>query len=38
MEEIEKEIDEQIGGKWVLDRSENFDDALKEMGKAFQLY
>ena len=38
MEEIEKKIVETIGGKWALDRSENFDDALKEMGTALNVY
>ena len=32
MVEIEKDISVKIGGKWALDRSENFDEALKEMG------
>jgi len=26
-------IEGQLVGKWCLDRSENFEDALKEMGK-----
>ena len=29
------EIKEQLGGKWKLDRSENFDEFLKELGKHF---
>lgn len=30
-----QEIQSQICGKWKLDRSENFDEFLKELGKTF---
>jgi len=33
MSEILGEICQAIGGTWVLDRSDKFDEALKEMGK-----
>lgn len=32
-----EEIKLQLGGKWKLDRSENFDEFLKELGKCFIL-
>jgi len=35
MSEILVEICQEIGGMWVLDRSDKFDEALKEMGKTF---
>lgn len=31
------EIKSELGGKWKLDRSENFDDFLKELGEHFFL-
>jgi hypothetical protein len=30
-----EEIKLQLGGKWKLDRSENFDEFLKELGECF---
>lgn len=27
------DVESQLGGKWKLDRSENFDDFLKEIGE-----
>ena len=30
---IIEEIKQQLGGEWTLDRSDNFDEALKEMGE-----
>lgn len=30
---VYEEIKSKIGGKWELDRSENFEEALEEMGK-----
>lgn len=32
-----EEIQSQLGGKWKLDRSENFDEFLKELGKSLSL-
>ena len=33
-----EEIKSQLGGKWKLDRSENFDEFLKELGKSNYIY
>lgn len=33
-----EDIQTVLGGKWKLDRSENFDEFLKELGKSKLLY
>lgn len=33
MEKSSKTIQNQLGGLWIFDRGEHFEDALKEMGK-----
>lgn len=32
-----EDIKDKLGGKWTLDRTENFDEALQEMGKLKQI-
>jgi len=33
MGDVIEEIQAQIGGAWILDRTENFEEALEEMGR-----
>ncbi len=34
---IVDEIKQQLGGKWALERSDNFEEALKEMGETLYI-
>lgn len=36
-EEVFQAVKGQLGGKWKYDRGENFEDALREMGRWFLL-
>lgn len=36
-EQVLQAVKGQLGGKWKYDRGENFEDALREMGKLFFL-